>query len=163
MHISTVFVFVALVTANPGTAFGQSADPLAPIAWLAGCWSADGKDAGSGEHWLPPAGGTMFGVSRTVKNGRTVEHEFMQLRVNPDGRLTFLAAPSGQTETAFVISSSADGAVVFENLQHDFPQRVIYRSLADGHALGRIEGLRAGVLRGMDFPMTRVACDGLRQ
>ncbi len=162
MHGFTVLMF-ALVALNPWSVPGQSADPLAPIAWLAGCWSADGKDAGSGEHWLPAAGGTMFGIGRTVKNGRTVEHEFMQLRVNADGRLTFIAAPSGQTEAAFVASDSADGAVTFENLQHDFPQRVIYRLLASGRMLARIEGLRGGVLRGVDVPMTRMACEAPRQ
>ncbi len=162
MHGFTVLVF-ALVALNPWSAFGQNADSLAPIAWLAGCWSADGKDAGSGEHWLPPAGGTMFGIGRTVKNGRTVEHEFMQLRVNADGRLTFTATPSGQTETVFVASGGADGAVTFENLQHDFPQRVIYRPLASGRMLARIEGMQAGALRGVDFPMTRIACELPRQ
>ncbi len=163
MHLSTMLVVVALVAGNPWSAFGQGADPLAPIAWLAGCWSADGKDVGSGEHWLPPAGGTMFGVGRTVKNGRTVEHEFMQLRVNADGRLTFIAAPSGQTETVFVAGGSADGAVTFENLQHDFPQRVIYRLLANGRMLARIEGMQAGALRSVDVPMTRSACEAARR
>ncbi len=162
MHGFTVLVF-ALVALNPWSVPGQSADPLAPIAWLAGCWSADGKDAGSGEHWLPAAGGTMFGIGRTVKNGRTVEHEFMQLRVNADGRLTFVATPSGQTETVFVASGGADGAVTFENLQHDFPQRVIYRPLAHGRMLARIEGLQAGALRGVDVPMTRMTCEAPRQ
>lgn len=162
MHISTVFVVVALLAGNPWSALGQSADPLAPIAWLAGCWSADGKDAGSGEYWLPPAGGTMFGASRTVQNGRTVEHEFMQLRVNADGRLAFIAAPSGQRETAFVASHTADGAVTFENLQHDFPQRVIYRLVATGRMLARIEGMQGGALRGVEFPMTRIVCEAPR-
>ncbi len=162
MHMLAILVVVALVAANPRNVVGQSVDPLAPIAWLAGCWSADGQDTGSGEHWLPPAGGTMFGVGRTVKNGRTVEHEFMQLRVNADGRLTFIAAPSGQAEAAFVASGSADGAVTFENLQHDFPQRVVYRLLAGGRMLARIEGVRGGVLRSVDFPMTRVPCEASR-
>ena len=105
----------------------------------------------------------MFGIGRTVKNGRTVEHEFMQLRVNADGRLTFVATPSGQTETVFVASGGADGAVTFENLQHDFPQRVIYRPLAHGRMLARIEGLQAGALRGVDVPMTRMTCEAPRQ
>ncbi len=56
------------------------------LAWLAGCWQPEKGDAGSGEHWLPPAGGAMLGVSRTVKNGKTVEFEFMQLRTNAEGQ-----------------------------------------------------------------------------
>jgi hypothetical protein len=45
--------------------------------------------------------------------------------------------------------------VVFENLTHDFPQRVIYRRSADGSVAARIEGTRNGQLRGIDFPYQR--------
>src|SRR5690349_7932374 len=97
------------------------------LAWLAGCWQAERGDAGSGEHWLPPAGGTMLGVSRTVKNGKTVEFEFMQLRNNAAGQLVLIAMPSGQKETTFVASAVGKDAVTFENPRHDFPQKVSYR------------------------------------
>lgn len=148
-----------LVFAAPlGAAVAQAADSIEQLAWLAGCWSADGGEAGSSEHWMPAAAGTMFGANRTVKNGKTVAFEFMQLRINAEGRLNFIALPSGQRETHFVLKSSNADEFVFEYLGHDFPQRVIYRRLPDGKLAARIEGLRAGVPRGIDFPMTRTAC-----
>ena len=46
----------------------------------------------------------------------------------------------------------------FENLEHDFPQRIIYRR--DGDSLtGRIEGVSMGKERAVDFPLKRVPCD----
>lgn len=134
---------------------------VASLAWLSGCWSPEKGEAGSGEHWLPPAGGTMLGVSRTVKNGKTVEFEFMQLRLNDAGKLVFIALPSGQKETTFVASAIDKDAVTFENPQHDFPQKVIYRLQSDGHLVARIEGTRNGKVRGVDFPMKRVACEAV--
>lgn len=131
------------------------------LAWLAGCWQAENGDAGSGEHWLPPAGGTMFGVSRTVKKGKTVEFEFVQLRTNAEGKLVFIALPSGQKETTFVASSITASSVTFENPAHDFPQKVIYRLQSESRLLARIEGLRDGKVRGVDFPMRRISCDAL--
>lgn len=131
------------------------------LAWLAGCWAPETGEAGSLEHWLPPAGGTMLGVSRTIKNGRTVEHEFMQLRVNADGKLVFIALPSGQKEATFVASSVNEDSVTFENPQHDFPQKVSYRLESADRLIGRIEGNRGGSLRGIDFPMRRVSCESL--
>jgi len=131
------------------------------LAWLAGCWQADKGDAGSGEHWLAPAGGTMFGVSRTVKNGKTVQFEFMQLRTNANGKLVFIALPSGQKETTFVATAASADSVTFENPQHDFPQKVSYRLLPEGRLVARIEGTRDGKVRSMDFPMKRVSCDAL--
>jgi hypothetical protein len=131
------------------------------LAWLAGCWQAEKGDAGSGEHWLPPAGGTMFGVGRTVKNGKTVEFEFMQLRTNAEGKLVFIALPSGQQEATFVASAIGHDSVTFENPTHDFPQKVIYRLQPEGRLVARIEGTRDGKVRGVDFPMKRVSCDAL--
>lgn len=132
------------------------------LAWLAGCWQADWGEAGSGEHWLPPAGGTMLGVSRTVKNGKTAEFEFMQLRVNSEGKLVYIALPSGQKETTFVATAVGERSVTFENPQHDFPQKVSYQLQSDDRLIARIEGTRNGVLRGFDFELKRVACEKLR-
>lgn len=129
------------------------------LAWLAGCWSPEKGEAGSVEHWLPPAGGTMLGVSRTVKNGQTVEFEFMQLRVNAEGKLVFIALPSGQKQTTFVASAVGKHSVTFENPQHDFPQKVTYRLESSERLVARIEGTRGGKLRGVDFPMRRVTCE----
>jgi hypothetical protein len=132
---------------------------VAALAWLAGCWAPEQGDSGSLEHWLPPAGGTMLGVSRTVKNGRTVEFEFMQLRVNSEGKLVFIALPSGQKETTFVASAVGKDSVTFENPQHDFPQKVSYRLESNSRLIGRIEGNRGGTPRSIEFPMRRVACE----
>ncbi|MCB1009826.1 MAG: hypothetical protein KDB94_13155, partial [Acidobacteria bacterium] len=41
------------------------------LAWLAGCWAPDGGESGSVEQWTAPAGGTMLGLSRTIRNGTT--------------------------------------------------------------------------------------------
>lgn len=135
-------------------------DPLARLSWLSGCWQSEGREPGSGEHWLPPDGGTMFGVSRTLRDGRTVAHEFMQIRPDPEGRLEFVALPSGQAETTFRQAGDvgAEG-ILFENPEHDFPQRVIYRTAPGGRLLARIEGTRNGVSRGIDFPMRQIPCD----
>lgn len=151
----TAFFVGMLIVSSAASADGD----VTSLAWLAGCWSPEKGDPGSVEHWLPPAGGTMLGVSRTVKNGQTVEFEFMQLRVNAAGKLVFIALPSGQKETTFVASSVGKDSVTFENPQHDFPQKVIYRLESAGRLIARIEGNRGGTPRGFDFSMRRVSCN----
>jgi hypothetical protein len=142
-----------------GAAQAQTVDQL---AWLAGCWASERGEAGSGEQWMAPAGGTMLGVSRTVRGARTVEHEFMQIRTGADGKLVFIALPSGQRETSFPLASIGEREVVFENPQHDFPTRVSYRLQADDRLVARIEGQRDGKPRGIDFSFKRIACPGTR-
>src|SRR5690349_9435796 len=83
-------------------AAAQAADsPLARVAWLAGCWRGLNGEPGTAEHWMPLAGGTLLGVGRTVRQGRTVEHEFLQIRETPEGRLVYIASPSGQPTATF--------------------------------------------------------------
>jgi hypothetical protein len=154
--LSTLVVAFSFIAPMPCVA--QDAE-LSALAWLAGCWASERGDNGSGEQWTSLAGGTMLGVGRTVRNGATVDHEFLQLRRNTDGKIVYIALPSGQTEASFVLTSASDSSFTFENAEHDFPQRIIYRALADDGLLVRIEGTRDGVLRGVDFPMRRVACD----
>jgi hypothetical protein len=140
-------------------ALAQNTDPLAPVAWISGCWIAEGKEHGSGEMWLAPAGGTMLGVSRTVRDGKTIDFEFMQIRVNPEGKLVFVARPSNQRETPFVATTLAQGEVTFENASHDFPQRITYRRTGPETLEARIEGVRNGATRSIDFPMRRGSCE----
>ena len=123
------------------------------LAWLSGCWMLARPDGVTEEQWMKPAGGTMLGMSRTVKGGKMVEYEFLQLG-DVNGKLTYVAKPSGQAETPFPVKTIADAEVVFENPTHDFPQRVIYRRTADG-VTARIEGTMNGKPRGMDFVYKR--------
>ena len=149
--ILTVSLFAMHVLAAP--------PGIEQMAWLAGCWKNDAAEAGTVEHWMGPAGGTMLGMGRTVKRGKTAEFEFMQLRTLANGELAFIATPSGQQETVFPLLSLSNLEVVFENLQHDFPQRVIYRRVGESKILARVEGTQDGALRSIEFPMSRISCD----
>ena len=128
------------------------------VAWMAGCWAGDFGEPGTTEQWMAPAGESMLGMSRTVKKGRTVEHEFLQIRPDAAGRLAYIAKPHNQAEASFPLKTAGDKSVVFENLEHDFPQRILYRAEGADRLMARIEGERGGKLRGVDFAMRRVAC-----
>lgn len=149
--IALVACVVAVAVALPVA----SADDIDRLAWLSGCWTIETSEPGSMECWMPPAGGTMLGTSRTVRGGRTVQHEFLQIRVNAGGSLVYVAAPSGQAETAFVATEVTATSVTFENPAHDFPQRIRYTLAAPDRLTARVEGSREGVGRGFDVVMVR--------
>lgn len=144
------FVGTAAVAADPG---------VESLGWLAGCWARSDAEPGSGEQWTTPTAGTMLGVSRTVRDGRTVEYEFVVIRATSDGTLVYHAHPSGQVATEFRLLRLVDREVVFENPAHDFPQRVGYRLERDGTLMAWIEGSRGGATKRIPFPMRRVSCD----
>jgi uncharacterized protein DUF6265 len=128
--------------------------------WLSGCWELRGPGRLTVEMWMPPAGNMMIGGSRTVVNGDV--REFEHLRIKSDaGKLMYIALPSGQNETLFPAKEVSDSSLVFENLSHDFPQRIIYRKRGADSIVARIEGPGPNnSTRGFDFPMRRASCSG---
>jgi hypothetical protein len=128
------------------------------LKWLSGCWQSVGAEPGSGEQWTSPAGGTLLGVSRTNRNSKTVAFEFMQIRASENNKIEFIARPSGQTGSTFVMIAQSQGKVIFENAAHDFPQRIIYHLESDIDLKARIEGEVNGKLKAVDFSMKRVDC-----
>jgi len=99
----------------------------------------------------------MLGMSRTVRGDSLLELEFLQI-LGQSGRVVYHAQPSGQRPADFVASAVSDTLVVFENPEHDFPQRIIYRRRGADSLIARIEGTRNGKTRGIDFPYERVNC-----
>ena len=106
---------------------------------------------------MKPAGNTLLGMSHTVVGGTTREFEFMRIVQEDDGSIFFVANPSGQKEALFKLTSVSAHEARFENPEHDFPQRIIYRRAGDS-LVGRIEGVSKGKERAIDFPLQRVAC-----
>ena len=100
----------------------------------------------------------MLGVSHTVADGKTREFEFMRIMQDANGEVFFVANPSGQRDARFRLISSTKTEARFENPNHDFPQRIIYRREGDT-LLGRIEGTTKGQSKAIDFPLKRTSCD----
>jgi hypothetical protein len=129
---------------------------VADVGWLAGCWRQTTASRSVTEYWLPPAGGTMIGVSRTVAGGRTMEYEFLLLRSGPTG-LEYVAKPSGQAEAIFTATRIAATEAVFENHAHDFPTRITYRAV-DAGLLATIDGIVKGKPRAIEFRYAAADC-----
>lgn len=131
---------------------------VADLAWMSGSWVSDSSGRRSEEHWTKPAGNTLLGVSRTIAGERTVFFEFLRIEKTDKG-IVYYAAPKGRhPPTPFALIESADRRVVFENPEHDFPQRIIY--WMDGEVLhARIEGMRDGKLQGSQWSWKRMPKD----
>ena len=127
------------------------------LAWLAGCWDNVRGGRTVEEQWMTPRGGVLLGMGRTSGGGRPVNYEQMRIEER-EGKLVFVARPSGQPEAAFTEVELTDSLVAFENPTHDFPQRIVYRVKADGSLLATTEGRDGGQRPAFEFPMRRAAC-----
>ena len=147
--IGSLFALSLAVTPAPAAEIDR-------LGFIAGCWTLTWPNGTRiEEQWLPPAGGAMIGMSRSVRDGKLREYEFMRILPAADGRLQYVAIPSGQAEAAFPLKEIGENAVTFENPQHDFPQRILYRLVDKDTLVARIEGSVGGQARSADFPYTR--------
>jgi len=112
---------------------------LKELAWMSGSWVSEGEGKRSEEHWTPAAGATMLGVNRSTAGDRTLFFEYLRIEGRPDG-VVYVASPRGKNETEFRLTESSDGRAVFENPDHDFPQRIIYWRSPEAMLHARIEG-----------------------
>ena len=117
--------------------FSLHAPALSDISWIAGDWqTAPGGRRQIEEHWTAVAGGSMMGVSRTIEvtgaGDKTVEFEYLRIEQRADG-IYYVAHPKARCPgTDFKLTRSSATEAVFENPQHDFPKRIIYRKTDEG-------------------------------
>ncbi len=104
-------------------------------------------------------GGTLLGMSRTVRGGHLAEYELLLLHEEESGWV-YEAHPSGQPAASFKASAITDTSMVFCNPDHDCPQTITYFRIGSDSLLARIAGERSGRLRQVEFPFRRVLCPG---
>jgi hypothetical protein len=124
--------------------------PLAGYAWLAGTWVAEDGDDGTRteETWTLPRGTVMPGTSHTEgADGATRFWESLRIERHGDV-VQYVARPMGaEGETAFRAVEAQEGLAVFENGEHDFPQRIRYQLEAPGLLRATISDLQGAAAR----------------
>jgi hypothetical protein len=142
----------------------SAADPLAALAWLAGCWAGDVNQRDYTEQWTKPAAGMMLGLGHTVMGGRTLSFEFMRIETRGDGSIAYVAKPTDKPEEAFVYQGTKDdhGATryMFANPSRDFPTEIDYTLTPAGELFAYVIGKINGADRQVIYPFRRVDCPG---
>lgn len=145
MTKSKFFLAPVLLFLISGMGFGVSlpAAEISTLGWMAGNWTGTQDGVEMEELWQKPKGGSMLGVHRDIKAGKTVSFEFFRIEANSDG-IIYWSSPHARPATPFKMIELSKNRVVFENAEHDFPQRIIYWLTEDGALHAKIEGRLAG-------------------
>lgn len=100
----------------------------------------------------------MAGWSYMLRGADTVTLEKITLMENKEG-VFYVPAVANQNQgqaVAFRLISAAGRRFVFENKEHDFPQRIIYQLVNSDSVHAWIEGTKDGAARRSDFYYSRV-------
>jgi hypothetical protein len=143
-------IALAVLLFNAALAAQSTKPAIADLAWMAGSWTGESRGVQMEEHWTAPKGNSMVGIHRDVGKGRTILFEFLRIEQQGD-QLVYLSMPNGRSPaTPFPLKEISGTRVVFENPNHDFPQRVVYWK--DGNDLrARIEGTQNGKTGGEEW------------
>ncbi|MDZ4804721.1 MAG: DUF6265 family protein [Candidatus Eisenbacteria bacterium] len=125
------------------------------LGWMTGYWVGTDGGMTSEEHWTGTGGGGLVGMHKDVKGNRMVSFEFLRIGIGPDGRVTYFSSPRGAPQTAFAVKDMGVTRVVFENLEHDFPQRILYWLDDEKRLHARIEGTMNGKPASEEWVWTR--------
>ena len=134
-----------LVSGWPSIVSASDEAILDDLEWLAGHWRGEAGEVVMEEIWTQPRGGVMVGLHRDVFPERPAFFEYLRIEQR-DSEVVYIASPRGQGATEFVLISAGPTDVAFENLEHDFPQRILYSREGD-RLIARIEGEVSGEAR----------------
>jgi len=112
---------------------GAQAAPVsvADLAWMSGSWATVAGERWTEEVWVAPRGGVMMGLSRTGQGESLSEYEYIRIQAGADGVPVYWASPGGGPPVGFRLVASDGTSATFDNITHDYPQRIHYRRDGD--------------------------------
>jgi hypothetical protein len=129
------------------------------VRWLQGCWATERDGRIIEAQWLPPRASSMLGVGRTTRGATLVEYEMVLIRER-GGQLSYETHPSDQQPGLFMSDAIDERSIEFENLKHEFPQRIGYERTASGQLLVWMDGRQGGQMRRLESRYDRIPCPG---
>ncbi len=136
--------------------------PLAPLAWLEGCWQGAVNQREFREQWLPLRGGMLIGAGQSVLRGKMQDYEYLRLEPRADG-VYFTQFSADRTESSFKLTGTTteheDTIFTFANTAGGYPARLVYRRGIDGWLYETIDGPLNGSDKKVIYPMRRIDCE----
>ena len=77
-----------------------------------------------------------------------------------DGKVTYTPTVQGQNDNmpvTFTMTSKTDDAMTFENPEHDYPKKIVYRKVSADSLVAEISGVQQGKPSSERYPMRRKA------
>lgn len=115
-----------------------------------GKWKLNVNNSEVYEEWIMESETELTGKSYSINNGEQDIGEVLFLKKYA-GTWAYVAIPEGQNITLFKLINYSSNEFVFENEEHDFPQRIIYEFSDDDKLSVAIEGIVNGKMKRKEF------------
>ena len=120
-----------------------------------GKWKMDLDNSEYYEEWKQESENELIGTSYGIDYGEKFVNEYLYLKKFGD-TWAYIADPIDQRITLFALSEYTPKKFVFENKEHDFPQRIIYEFHKGGKLTAAIEGNVNGEFKRSEIPFVLI-------
>jgi hypothetical protein len=156
-RLGSVLLLLFTVLTAPTVVAGQSERlSIDHVSFLAGCWAGTMGMLDMREQWTELEGGVMLGTTRYYREGQLADFEFAMLS-DVGGVATLHPYPKGERSPRGFPLVAVGEEYVFENLEHDFPVRIVYARSGEAGLNPRAEGPDG---TGPRWALHRVPCPG---
>jgi hypothetical protein len=157
-----VFLTLALVTLACGCRAADTPKahtPLKQVEFMLGCWRGTGSDGDEIEERYSVSAHSIVGETSFLHEDKVVQRETTTINVLED-RVVMVPTVDGRPSVSFTLKPMTEEYhAVFENVTHDFPQRILYSSSSDGGLIARVEGNEKGQAKAMEWKMRHIPCN----
>ena len=130
---------------------------ITDVDWLLGKWSVTKNGRTYIEHWTQSMPSYFEGDNQMLKDDALIFQEFVQLIERGNQIIYSVTIPNQNDSKAinFNLTSNDPYRLVFENLEHDFPKRMVY-ALENDQLHITATGVERGKPRTLDRLLTKV-------
>lgn len=152
-------LFIAIVGLSTLCAWtSKYTSDIKKAEWLIGTWENNTSKDTIYETWKKNNDNELSGMSYIIKDKDTIVYENIQL-VQEKDKLVYIPIVKNQNgglPVRFTAKMVSENHMVFENLQHDFPQIISYTQTDTNALVAEISGSKNGRERKQTFPMKRM-------
>jgi hypothetical protein len=130
-------------------ACSSASHDMKKIKWILGKWESKTQEGTLYENWEKLDDSTYLGNAYSIVEGDTTFSEEARI-MSRKGVIVYSVTVNNEETTDFELVNDEKEAV-FENPEHDYPQRIIYMRNGKDSLYARIEGMVDDVLNKEEF------------
>ncbi|MDI5893329.1 DUF6265 family protein [Flavobacterium algoritolerans] len=158
MFRKTTLILLLLVIVSCKNSDYNKNEKIKAASWLLGNWENKSADGNLTENWEKLNDSTFQAQSYYIKEKDTVHFESIILQQKGEN-LTYTATVKGQNNdkpVVFKLTTATDKQVSFENLKHDYPQKISYSQITPDSLVAKISGIQQGKSSSEQFSMKKI-------
>jgi hypothetical protein len=132
-------------------------DEFKKLEWLIGQWEGVQGEGIYHEEWERICDSELKGKAYMIKKGEISNSESLRLHTDVQ-EIYYTADVSHNPQSiSFKLTFLDERKAVFENPQHDFPQKITYEKKENHSLLATIEAVQNGKVNKVEFALKRIS------